>query len=183
MHAGSLRGREGGLGRDDDYPRWGGPSTTQSTATTFVLVAPASIMGSELPSRLGSGPSLCPTPMPQGQPALTFTERGTVCCVPRSPLHTLIVPLLGSCLSTWLLASGCALRTLQRTLTTFKDKNVRVGGQSSPVGASPPPFRPDLWINRVGAPITPTVRGSGPFVFSNGIPIDIKSARALVVRT
>src|SRR5215216_2241157 len=40
---------------------------------------------------------------------------------PPFPLRTLIVPLLGSCLSTCLLASGCALRTLQRTLTTFKD--------------------------------------------------------------
>jgi hypothetical protein len=33
--------------------------------------------------------------------------------------------------------------------------------------------------HRVGAP---TVRGCGLFVFSNGIPIDIKSVRALVVR-
>src|SRR5918994_5960839 len=34
----------------------------------------------------------------------------------------------------------------------------------------------------VGTPPTPTVRGSGLFVFSNGIPIEIKSLRALVVR-
>ena len=35
---------------------------------------------------LATRPSLCRAPMPQGQPALTFTERGTVYCVPRSPL-------------------------------------------------------------------------------------------------
>src|ERR687897_847445 len=85
--------------------------------------------------------------------------------------------------STNLPASKRALKALQRMLTTLNGHYVRLGSQSSPVGASPPPFRPDLWINRVGAPITPTVRGSGPFVFSNEIPIDIKSARALVVRT
>src|SRR5918995_5534350 len=75
--------------------------------------------------------------------------------------------------STNLPASKRALKALQRMLTTLNGHYVRLGSQSSPVGASPPPFRPDLWINRVGAPITPTVRGSGLFVFSNGIPIDI----------
>jgi hypothetical protein len=38
------------------------------------------------------------------------------------------------------------------------------------------------FYHRVGAPSTPTVRGSGPFVFSNGIPIGIKSVKASVVR-
>src|SRR5918999_4587068 len=70
-------------------------------------------------------------------------------------------------------ASKRALKALQRMVTTLNGHYVRLGSQSSPVGASPPPFRPDLWINRVGAPITPTVWGSGLFVFSNGIPIDI----------
>src|SRR5215213_11916324 len=36
------------------------PSTS---STSSVLVAPASIIGSELPVQLGSGPSLCPTPI------------------------------------------------------------------------------------------------------------------------
>src|SRR5215212_2524364 len=37
---------------------------------------PASLIGSELPWLTGSGPSLCPAPMPQGQPALTFVDSG-----------------------------------------------------------------------------------------------------------
>jgi hypothetical protein len=48
-----------------EYPRWGGHITIpKSIATTSVLGASASIMGSELSVQLGSGPSVCPTPMP-----------------------------------------------------------------------------------------------------------------------
>ena len=48
-----------------EYPRWGGHITIpESIATTSVLGASASIMGSELSVQLGSGPSVCPTPMP-----------------------------------------------------------------------------------------------------------------------
>src|SRR5215218_10917958 len=42
----------------------------------LVFGAPASLIGSELPWLTGSGPSLCPGPMLQGQPALTFVDSG-----------------------------------------------------------------------------------------------------------
>jgi hypothetical protein len=42
--------------------------------------------GSEPPGLLGSGPSLCPCPMLQGQPALTFVDNGGAACwSPHSP--------------------------------------------------------------------------------------------------
>jgi hypothetical protein len=48
------------------YPRWGGHTSSpgQHPGTTPGLGSSASIMGSELSSLLGSGPSLCPVPMP-----------------------------------------------------------------------------------------------------------------------
>jgi hypothetical protein len=56
------------LGRcDHDYPRGGGHTSTESTATYSVLGAPASIIGSELsylaPALYGA-PARCPKPSP-----------------------------------------------------------------------------------------------------------------------
>jgi hypothetical protein len=58
----ALRGTSGGatiitpVGRAHPYPK--------HTSNFLVFGAPASIIGSELSSLLGSGPSLCPTRMP-----------------------------------------------------------------------------------------------------------------------
>src|SRR5215212_7511667 len=60
-----LRVAQDRLWCDHDYPRWGGHNTTpRCVARLLVLGASASIMGSELSSLLGSGPSLCPAPIP-----------------------------------------------------------------------------------------------------------------------
>ncbi len=79
--------------------------------------------------------------------------------------------------STNLPASKRALKVLQRMLTTLNGHYVRLGSQSSPVGASPPPFRPDLWINRVGAPITPIVRAPASLCFLMGFQSTSKARR------
>jgi hypothetical protein len=47
-------------------------------------------------SLLGSGPSLCPGPMPQGLPALTFVENGGAACWSPIPLQAPIIPPLSS---------------------------------------------------------------------------------------
>jgi hypothetical protein len=47
---------------DHDYPRWDG-HTPESIATSPVLDAPASLIGSELPVYLAPAPSLRPVPM------------------------------------------------------------------------------------------------------------------------
>src|SRR5215218_9221180 len=55
----------------------GGACTSCSATTSSVLGTPASIIGSELPWLTGSGPSLCPAPMPQSQAAPAFAQWGT----------------------------------------------------------------------------------------------------------
>jgi hypothetical protein len=49
---------------EHDYPRWGGHTLCHGQIKGPVRVAPASIIGSELPVQLGSDPSLCPVPIP-----------------------------------------------------------------------------------------------------------------------
>ena len=49
---------------DHVYPRWDG-HTTDILQFPYVLGAPVSLIGSELSATMGSGPSLCPAPMPQ----------------------------------------------------------------------------------------------------------------------
>ena len=46
------------------YPRWDG-HTTDILQFPYVLGAPVSLIGSELSAPMGSGPSLCPAPMPK----------------------------------------------------------------------------------------------------------------------
>jgi hypothetical protein len=49
---------------DHVYPRWDG-HTTDILQFPYVLGAPVSLIGSELSAPMGSGPSLCPAPMPK----------------------------------------------------------------------------------------------------------------------
>src|SRR5215203_3761675 len=62
---------------DHDYPRCGWHTLCHGQIKAPVLVAPASLIGSEPPAQVRSGPSLCSAPMPQCQPALTFAQWGT----------------------------------------------------------------------------------------------------------
>jgi hypothetical protein len=48
---------------DYTYPWWGGHTLCRGQLIGSVLGSSASLIGSELSSLLGSGPSLCPTPM------------------------------------------------------------------------------------------------------------------------
>jgi hypothetical protein len=63
---------------DHDYPRWGG-HTPRARRTGFSHRVGALTLR-------GADPSLCPAPMPRGQPALTFVDNGgRHPRVPRSP--------------------------------------------------------------------------------------------------
>jgi len=118
-----LRVAQDRLWCDHDYPRWGGHNTTpRCVARLLVLGASASIMGSELSSLLGSGPSLAPALRFVPPRSLkTSVARVVSGLRPVSPLQ----PRLGVSRSTGMLRPVClippngrARRFLQRNAPT-----------------------------------------------------------------